>query len=187
VVTRFQGIDPAPDFIVLCSIPPGGATAIRQLRSAGIDTPIFMGVGMGGDWWFEQVGEPLTNAYQGGYGSWRGDDEVAKINEIVARYQEKYGDTVPLPHTLMGYQVIQLIADAIGRAGSTDGEAVAAAMAATDADFLIGHHTINPEYNHSFTLPVTIMQIVDGQASFLKRLAPEGDPSSIVQEVLGQS
>ena len=185
VITRFQGIDPAPDFIVLCSIPPGGATAIRQFRSAGIETPIFMNVGMGGDWWFESVGEPLSNAYQGTYGSWRGDDEIPEINEVVQRYVDKFGESVPLPHTLMGYQVIQLIADAIGRAGSTDPEAVATAMSETDGDFLIGHHTINPEYNHSFTLPVTIMQVENGEASFLTRRRAERRSRDIVEQVLG--
>jgi branched-chain amino acid transport system substrate-binding protein len=185
VVTRMQGLDPQPDFILLCSIPPGGATAIRQIRAAGITTPIFMNVGMGGDWWFEQVGEPLDNAFQSTYGSWRGDDEIAQINELVDRYETKFEDTVPLPHTLMGYQVIQLIADAISRAGSTDGQAIADALAQTDGEFLIGHHTINPEYNHSFTLPVTIMQITGGEAAFLTRRQPEGNPADLVPVVLG--
>jgi branched-chain amino acid transport system substrate-binding protein len=85
----------------------------------------------------------------------------------------------------MGYQVIQLIADAIERAGSTDGQAIADALAQTDGDFLIGHHTINPEYNHAFTLPVTIIKIENGTASFLTRRTPEGNPAELVPIVLG--
>ncbi|MEZ5100111.1 MAG: ABC transporter substrate-binding protein [Thermoleophilia bacterium] len=185
VITRFQSLDPQPDFIVLCSIPPGGATAIRQLRAAGIETPIFMGVGMGGDWWFESVGSPLSNAYQSTYGSWLGDDEIQAVNDLAARYQEKYDGPVPLPHALMGYQVIQVVADAIERAGSTEGEAIAAALQATDGSFLFGPFTFNTDYNHSFTFPVTIMKIDAGKASFLKRLQPQGDAVALWQKVTG--
>lgn len=186
VITRMQGLDPQPDFIMLCSIPPAGATAIRQIRAAGIETAIVMNTGNAGDWWFEQIGEPLDNAYQSTYGSWKGDDEIEKINELAVRYQERYGEPIVQPHTYMGYQVVQVIADAIQRAGSTDGEAIAAALAQTDGDFLIGHHKIDPDYNHSFTLPVTIMKIEDGVASFLTRRQPTGDPRALwEQEVLG--
>jgi branched-chain amino acid transport system substrate-binding protein len=186
VITRMQGADPQPDFIMLCSIPPAGATAIRQIRAAGIDTAILMNTGNAGDWWFEQIGEPLDNAYQSTYGSWKGDDEIEKINELAARYLERYGEPIVQPHTYMGYEVVQVIADAINKAGSTDGEAIAAALAQTDGDYLIGHHTIDPDYNQSFTLPVTIMKVEGGVASFLTRRQPTGDPRALWEEkVLG--
>jgi branched-chain amino acid transport system substrate-binding protein len=187
VITRMQGSDPQPDFIMLCSIPPAGATAIRQIRAAGIDIPIIMNTGNAGDWWFDQLGAPLDNAYQSTYGSWKGDDEIAKINELAERYQEKYGEPIVQPHTFMGYQVVELLADAITRAGSTDGQAIADALAQTEGDFLIGRHTIDPDYNHSFTLPVTIMKIENSEASFLTRRQPTGDARALWEEnVVGE-
>ena len=33
-ITRIRAINPKPDVIFLCSIPPGGASALRQLRAA---------------------------------------------------------------------------------------------------------------------------------------------------------
>lgn len=186
MITRMQNASPAPDFIMLCSIPPAGATAIRQIRSAGLETPIIMNTGNAGDWWFDQLGEPLSNAYQSTYASWKGDDEIEKVNELARRYQEKYGEPIVQPHTYMGYQVMEVLADAIARAGSTDGEAIAGALAETDGDFLIGKHTIDPDYNQSFTLPVTIMKIENGEASFLTRRQPTGDARALWEEnVLG--
>ena len=118
VITRHeQDADPQPDFIMLCSIPPAGATDSARSGAAGIDTAILMNTGNAGDWWFEQIGEPLNNAYQSTYGSWKGDDEVEKINELAVRYEERYGEPIVQPHTYMGYQVIEVIADAIERAG----------------------------------------------------------------------
>ena len=180
VITRYQSLDVTPDFITLCSYPTGGATAIRQLRAAGVDTPLFMNVGMAGDWWFEQVGEPLSNAWQGTYGSWVGDDPRELINDLSARYLERYGERMPWPYTFMGYQAIQLVADAIERAGGTDGTAIADALRTADIEGVIGRHTMNADFNHSFTLPVTIMQIENGEASFLGVFEAQEDYSRLV-------
>ena len=35
-ITRIKALPAKPDFIVLCSFPPGGVSALRQLRAAGI-------------------------------------------------------------------------------------------------------------------------------------------------------
>ncbi|MCY4087922.1 MAG: ABC transporter substrate-binding protein [Actinomycetia bacterium] len=187
VITRYQSLDEEPDFITLCSYPTGGATAIRQVRAAGVETPIFMNVGMAGDWWFEQVGEPLSDAWQGTYGSWVGDDPNPLINDLSERYLETYGERMAWPYTFMGYQTIQLIADAITRAGSTEGTAIAAALREADlADGLIGRHTMNPEFNHSFTLPVSIMEIQNGEAKFVGRFEATDDYSRLVPASQGQ-
>jgi hypothetical protein len=95
------------------------------------------------------------------------------------------GARVPIPHPVWGYLFVQLFGYDMGRAGSTDGTAIAEALSQTDGDFLIGHATMNPEYNHSFNLPVTIMQITGGEASFLTRRQPEGNPADLVPVVLG--
>ena len=187
LITRYLSLDEEPDVLMLCSYAPGGASAIRQLRAAGVETPIFLNVGMAGDWWFDQTGDPLSNAWQGTYGSWLGDDPRPKLNEITDRYLETYGDKNAWPYTYMGYQAIQLVADAIERAGSTDGEALAAALReTTDFAGVIGQHTINPEFGHSFTLPVTIMEIQNGEASFVGIFEAQEDYSRLVPASQGQ-
>ena len=146
-----------------------------------------MNVGMAGDWWFEQVGEPLSDAWQGTYGSWVGDDPNPLINDLSERYLETYDERMAWPYTFMGYQTIQLIADAITRAGSTEGTAIAAALREADlADGLIGRHTMNPEFNHSFTLPVSIMEIQNGEAKFVGRFEATDEYSRLVPASQGQ-
>ncbi len=52
-ITRLKGLSPQPDVIELCSYPPGGASAVRQIRAAGITTPIATTTAMDGDYWLE--------------------------------------------------------------------------------------------------------------------------------------
>ena len=186
LITRYQSLDVEPDVLTLCSYGAGGASALRQIRAAGIETPIFINVGMAGDWWFDQTGEPLSNTWSGGYGSWLGDDPRPALNDLTDRYIERFGEPNAFPYTYMAYQAIQLIADAIERAGSTDGEAIGAALRETDFEGVMGRHVLNPEFGHSFTLPLAIMEIQDGMASFLKIKEPQEDYVRLVPASQGQ-
>ena len=49
------GFASAPEAIYLCSFTPGGASAIRQVRAAGIESPILANVGMTDDYWLGAV------------------------------------------------------------------------------------------------------------------------------------
>jgi branched-chain amino acid transport system substrate-binding protein len=180
-VGRMRGALAKFDFIVLCSYPAGGASAIRQIRSGGITKPIFMNVGMGGDYWFNTV-PGLTNAYQGTYASWKGDDPRPKVNELSKRYAARYHVPDPrFPHAFMGYEAIQMLVAAMKQAGSTDGTKVANALRHMDLkNALIGEHRIDPTYDQSFTLPVTIMKITNGKVHFLTVRRPQINPKTLL-------
>ena len=173
-VSRMRSSIGKMDFIVLCSYPSGGASAIRQIRSGGINTPIFMNVGMGGDYWFNTVPN-LSNAYQSTYVSWKGDDPRPKVNQLAKRWAAKYHTKDPrFPHSYMGYEAIQMLVAAIKKAGTTDGKPLANALRHMDLkNALIGEHKIDPQYDQSFTLPVTIIKIDNGKARFLTVRKPQ--------------
>jgi branched-chain amino acid transport system substrate-binding protein len=181
-VSRMRSAAGKTDFIVLCSYPPGGASAIRQIRAGGITTPIFMNVGMGGDYWFNTV-PGLTNAYQSTYASWKGDDPRAMINALAKRYAAKYHTPDPrFPHSYMGYESIQMLVAAIKKAGTTNSAALANALRNMDLKTaLIGEHKMNPLYDQSFTEPVTIIKIVNGHAHFLTVRKPQINPITLLK------
>jgi branched-chain amino acid transport system substrate-binding protein len=161
------------DFVVLCSIPPEGASAIRQMRAGGVPTPIIMNVGMGGDYWFNTV-PGISNAYQDGYDDWHGGDPRAFINSLTRRWAAKYHMPNPrFPHAYMGYEALLMLADAMKKAGTTKGSAVANALRHLDVKGIFGTHKIVPQYDQSFTLPVAIIRINNGTASFLTLRYPE--------------
>jgi branched-chain amino acid transport system substrate-binding protein len=182
-ISRYQNLDVEPDVIAICSYGSGGATAIRQLRAAGVETTIWLNLGFAGDFWVDQIGEPLDNTWMSTYVSWTGDDPRAEINELTARYEEEYGEKQDLSYTFMGYQVIQLLAAAIETAGSTDGTAIADALRSNETVGIVGKHVFDPNYNHSFEFALTVMKVENGEASWYKIQEPDPtyDYTSLVE------
>ena len=71
----------------------------------------------------------------------------------------------------LGYDSAMILADAIKRAGSTDGAKVAAALAATkDFAGITGKITIDANRNAS--KPAVILTIKDGQFKYVETIAP---------------
>ncbi|KAB2385970.1 ABC transporter substrate-binding protein [Actinomadura montaniterrae] len=115
------------DVLELCSYNPGAATALRQLRAAGVDIPVTSHVGMDGDYWLKGVPN-LKNFYYDAFGSLYGDDPRASVNDFFSRYKAKFGEPAVTSFALTGYATIQVIAKAIETAQTTDGAALAKAI-----------------------------------------------------------
>jgi branched-chain amino acid transport system substrate-binding protein len=54
-VTRITSLPAKPDLVFLCSYAPGGPSAMRQLRAAGVEAAILTGESMDGDYWIGSV------------------------------------------------------------------------------------------------------------------------------------
>jgi branched-chain amino acid transport system substrate-binding protein len=180
-VTRLKGVNPAPDVVVICSYTPGGGTAVRQIRAAGIDTDLMFSDGLGGPTdWLASVPN-LKNAWATTYAAADGSDPIAKINELSQRWETTYGSPTPSADTFDGYSAIELIAAAIEKAGSDDPKAIAAALSATkDVTTIYGKETFAPGYNISFTSPVAIVTVKDGKWTFVARQRPEADAIGMI-------
>ena len=118
-ITRFKQVAAEkgePDLLHVCSYGAGANAAIRQIRAAGIDTPLSGGDSMDGDYWTEAIGN-LNDHYTGTYGSVFGDDPRPRVNEFFDRYEAVHGERVCCSFALSGYSIIQAFAIAIERAG----------------------------------------------------------------------
>ncbi len=67
-ITRITSLPEQPDVVFLCSYAPGGPSAIRQMRAAGIESTILTGESMDGDYWIGSVPD-LSNFYVVNYGT----------------------------------------------------------------------------------------------------------------------
>lgn len=180
-VTRLKGTNPAPDVVVICSYTPGGGTAVRQIRAAGIETDLMFSDGLGApNQWLASV-PGLKNAWATTYAATDGTDEIAKINELSKRWETTYGNPTPSADTFDGYSAVQLIAAAIEKAGSDDPKAISTALSATeDVDTIYGAETFAPGYNISFTSPVAVVEVNDGKWTFVTRQRPEADATRMI-------
>ncbi len=135
-MTRITSLPQKPDVIFFCSYAPGGPSAIRQMRAAGIDGAILTGESLDGDYWIGTVPD-LSNFYVVNYGSKYGDDPDPAVNDFFKRFEAKYGKKADVSYGLRGYSAVQAWADAANKAGSLDGYKVAAVLDTFDKQPLV--------------------------------------------------
>ncbi len=145
------------------------ALIVRQARDLGITVPFF-----GGDGWEDEQllkigGEALNGCYYSTHFSAENTDPV--VVEFVKKYKARWDGEVPGAFSALGYDAVYVLADAIKRAGGTEGPKLRDALAATkNFAGVSGTTTIDKERNAS--KPATIIALKDGKALFHKTVAP---------------
>jgi len=163
------------DSVVMCSYPPGGATAIKQIRGAGVDVPIVAAYAFDGTAWLESVPD-LSDFYYTNVGSIFGDDPRPEVNEFFADLRERDIQLEQAASWIGGVSAIQAIADAIEEANTVDGGKLVAQLETwEDHPLLIGPTTFTKDV-HVPTRPVVLMQITDGKTKFVETLEPGAVP-----------
>ncbi|HEX5610283.1 MAG TPA: ABC transporter substrate-binding protein [Solirubrobacterales bacterium] len=134
------------DAVVMCSYPPGGAAAIKQIRAAGIDVPILAPAAFDGVFWLKGV--PNTeNIYVTSNGSAYDppDEAMAKLFESL---QRDGVDTDVSSALLAAYAAGQLMLGAIEETGSVDGNVLADALEAKPRATIMGRVSYTKADHH---------------------------------------
>jgi branched-chain amino acid transport system substrate-binding protein len=172
-VSRLQAVNPKPDCIFLSSVPSGGVTMLRQLRSAGLNQPVISPEGMGGDFWLEAIPD-LSDFYYIGSGSIFGDDPDPKLNEVAKLVEKDIGEGLTSATFVPGYSTIEALKIAIERAKSTDTDAVVKQFQSfKDEKLLVGPTTYTETDRRSPGRPTRVIQIQNGKASFVEMFTPQ--------------
>jgi branched-chain amino acid transport system substrate-binding protein len=176
-VTRITSLGKSPDVIFFCSYAPGGPSAIRQLRAAGINAPIVTGESLDGDYWIGSVPN-LSNFYVVSYGSKYGDDPNPEVNGFFERFRKKFNRNADVSYGLRGYAAVQAWAEAANKAGSLEGHKVAAVLDTFDKrPLIIGPTTYTPTLHIQTTRPMAILSVTDGKFKCVGRFSVEHFPS----------
>jgi branched-chain amino acid transport system substrate-binding protein len=124
------------DAVFMCSYPPGGAAAIKQIRAAGIDVPILGPSAFDGTFWVKGIAN-TKNVYASSNGSAYDppNGETAKLFESIKRAGVETDVSSGLLATYAGGQ---LILDAIRETGSVDGNTLADALEAKPHKTVVG-------------------------------------------------
>ncbi len=162
-VTRIRNLPKPPDFLFICTYIPGGASAVRQIRSAGIDIPILGGFDMDGSHWLDAAPN-LSEFYYLAYGSVHGDDLNPKVNELVAKFAKRHGERPATSLGLAGYNLMQMYQRAVERAGTTDATAVAKELEKfKDEPLFTGPYTFTDKVHIQTKIKATMMEIQGGK------------------------
>jgi branched-chain amino acid transport system substrate-binding protein len=160
------------DVVVLCSYPPGGASAVRQLRTGGVNLPIIGGAGFDGTFWLKSTPN-LSDFYYATIASSALDDPSAAINAFVKGVKAP-GGTI---YAFFGYEIVETIAKGVDKAHSADGPALTKAIESfRNVPMLVGPTTYGTNCHIPVGRPMAMMQIQNGKASFLKYTKPTKVP-----------
>ena len=134
---RLQRV-PEPDVVFVSSYMPDLALIIREIRSAGIDAPI-----LGGDSYDDpQLGKVLGNRYGNDITyathSFLSAEAGDQVGEFLQAYQTEHGEEPDTAIVTTGYDTVMVLAQAMEKAGTTDGAEVAKAMETMQFDLLTG-------------------------------------------------
>ena len=164
------------DVLVIGTTLPGGATAVRQIRAAGVDIPILTGDGMDSASVTDAVPK-LSDFYQTVAASTFGDDPSPDVNDFFAKIEERTGKPADGSYAIFGYSIIQALKTAIEDAGTTDGPELKAALESFDGtELLIGPVTFSPEAHLDATRPEKVLEMNGGKASYHSTVQPTEVP-----------
>ena len=142
----------------------------KQARQAGMKQPL-----LGGDGWdapelWTLGGEALNNSYITNHFS--ADDPSPATRAFVAGYKSKHG-SAPDSLAALGYDAMMLLADALRRAGGTDGPKLRDAIAQTkNFPSVNGPVSINSERNA--VRPAVVQRLLDGKFVYHETIHPDG-------------
>ena len=115
------------DAIMFCSYLPGGASAIRQIRAAGINVPIFASTTFDGTYWLDGVPD-LTNFYVASQASVYGDEPRPEVAALIDRYKAKFKEGPVTQYAFPIYAFLELWSRAVEKAGTIDAAKVVAVL-----------------------------------------------------------
>jgi len=168
VLTNLKGKN--PEFLYVPGYYEEVGLIIRQARELGLDVPILGGDGYESPKLLELAGkDALNQVYYSSHYSPMDD------SEIVAAFKEKFRakfNKEPDAFNALGYDLGYLLADALERAGETDSEKLKVALQETEG-FVGVTGTLTIDQFHNPVKSVTIIEVKDGEPTFLMKLDPE--------------
>ena len=158
----------APDAIFASGYYNEAGLIATQARELGITAPL-----LGGDGWdspslVQVAGQAIEGSFFSNHFST--EDQSPRIQEFVKKYQGLYGK-MPDAMAALGYDSAMILADAIKRAGTTEGKALRDAIAATkDFEGITGKITLDA--NRNANKPAVILTIQDGKFRYVETIQP---------------
>lgn len=172
-VTKIKSLNPAPDVIMTSAYEPDFPAFIKQLRAAGIKTPVIGSDGIDSPTTFA-LGDVADGVIfsTAGYAS-----PGSPLEAFNKKYKAKFGSDPDTIYLAIGYDLVKVIEAAVLKAGSTDRTAIWQAVRQLEN---VQGATSTITYKGTTGVPirqVVLIRINKGQREFVRQEAP--DPALI--------
>jgi branched-chain amino acid transport system substrate-binding protein len=170
---RIQALPAQPDVYFVSSYQPDLGTIIRAMRGAGITAPIF-----GGDSYDDpQLVKTLADQGKDVFfitHSYATPDAGPNMKAFLDLWQAKYNAAPDTAFVVTGWDTVNVLAQAMEQAGSTDGAAVAKAMEEINYELLTGKlDWSDAASGHEPNKETVVVEITQGSTKFLGWFLPE--------------
>ncbi|HWS56484.1 MAG TPA: ABC transporter substrate-binding protein [Pyrinomonadaceae bacterium] len=165
----------APDVIFVPGYYGQVGVIAKQAKELGITAPL-----LGGDGWdapqlWDLGGAALNGAYMVNHYSV--DDPSPAVQKFVAAYKAKYGGTAPDAIAALGYDAMNVLADAIRRAGTTESAKLRDAIAQTK-NFAGVTGAISINESRDAVKPAVVFELRDRKFVYKETIQPPGAPAT---------
>ena len=158
-----------PDAVFVPGYYTDVALICIQAKQLNLTVPLF-----GGDGWeSDQLVKIGQDAVEGNYFSthYAPSVDTPQSMKFVADYEKRFDGKVPDAMSALGFDSVTVLADAIKRAGTTEGAKVREALAATkDFPCVTGTTSINS--HRDATKPAVILQVKGGKFNYIETVNP---------------
>ncbi len=171
-IARLKNANPKADAVFISAIPNEAGLTVKQIREMGLSLPIVSGDGFDTELVTTVPGDKLANDVYFSTHTYR-EDTRPEVTIFIKAYEKEYGRSPENAFAALGFDAVGLIADGIKRAGSTDGEALSKALAATK-----GYKAVTGQitYSRASGVPmkgVSIISVHDGKYKVEKVWKPK--------------
>ncbi|MCG6551764.1 MAG: ABC transporter substrate-binding protein [Candidatus Magnetominusculus sp. LBB02] len=150
-----------PDALFIAAIDEQAALAVKLLTNAGVTIPILSGDGFDTPLVEKaETSKPINGLYFSTH-SFR-EDKRKEVTDFIEAYKKEYGSPPANAYAALGFDAVNLLADAVGRADLADKDAISKALSETKGfKAVTGAITMKP-----FAPPeksIAIAEIKDGK------------------------
>jgi branched-chain amino acid transport system substrate-binding protein len=159
----------APDGVFVPGYYTDVALICIQAKQLGLAIPFFGGDGWESDTLVKIGGDAVEGHYFSTH--YAADAASPKVTAFVESYKKRYNGKVPDAMAALGYDSAFFLADAIKRAGTTEGAKLRDALAATkEFDAVTGKMTMNAQ--RDAVKSAVILQVKGGKFAFVETVNP---------------
>lgn len=177
-LARMKAQPTQPEFYYISSMMPDLGLIIRTMREAGIIAPIIGGDTYDDPGLFKALGPQYGNDIVFATHTWISPDTSTQMAEFLRAYQAKFGGPPEAMWAATGWDVVNILAGAMQKAGSTDGAAMAKAMEDNSWDLITGKLTWeNAANGHETHKQAAMVKLVNGKPEFIGWLMPTSQPA----------
>ncbi|HKO22455.1 MAG TPA: ABC transporter substrate-binding protein [Candidatus Eisenbacteria bacterium] len=170
-VSELKGSD--ADAVIMCSYPPGGAAAIKQIRAAGVELPIYGPTAFDGLFWLKGIPNTEDIYFTSNGSSYDPPNEATA--KLLGSLEEDGINTDIATNLLAWYAGGQMIIEAIEETRSVEGGVLADALEAKPHNTIMGKISYSAD-DHYPTRAWPVYVLSNGKPKLVTKIEPQFVP-----------